>query len=83
MGNEFGLGAVAMASIVETHPERYVRLQELDADCAGDEFAPSADSGFSQFPFFFFGGGLEFLTRCVSGVNGGFGSVSDFVRIDV
>jgi hypothetical protein len=28
------------------HPERYVRWEELDTDCAGDEFAPDADGAF-------------------------------------
>ncbi|OGF23304.1 hypothetical protein A2Y83_00595 [Candidatus Falkowbacteria bacterium RBG_13_39_14] len=36
--NEFGLGSVAVGSIALTHPERFVRFNELDVDCAGDEF---------------------------------------------
>ena len=46
--NEFGLGAFAIGCMALVHPERYVRWEELDTDCAGDEFAPSADGDFSE-----------------------------------
>ena len=79
-GNEFGLGAFAIGCMALVHPERYVRWEELDTDCAGDEFAPGADGGFSRSPFFCFGGGgLEFSTIGVSGAYGSYGSVSGFV----
>jgi hypothetical protein len=80
LGNEFGLGSVAMASIAETHPKRYVRWKELDTDCSGDEFAPDADGVFSEAPFLGLGDGkLEFDTNDVSCACDCFGSVSAFV----
>src|SRR3989338_9113360 len=54
MANEFGLGSLAVGSIVLTHPERLVRWEELDMDCSGDEFAPGAGGDFSVSPFFRF-----------------------------
>lgn len=47
VANEFGLGSLAVGSIVLTHPERLVRWEELDMDCSGDEFYPGADGFFS------------------------------------
>ena len=78
--NEFGLGAFAIGCMALVHPERYVRWEELDTDCAGDEFAPSADGDFSRSPFFCFGDGrLRFSTYDVSVASGRYGSVSAFV----
>ncbi len=78
--NEFGLSAFAVGCMALVHPERYVRWEELDTDCAGDEFAPGADGVFSRAPVFGFDGGrLEFCTRDVSGASGNYGSVSGFV----
>jgi hypothetical protein len=57
VANEFGLGSLAVGSIVLTHPERLVRWEELDMDCSGDEFAPGADGDFSDAPIFHFSGG--------------------------
>jgi hypothetical protein len=52
--NEFGLGAFAIGCMALVHPERYVRWEELDTDCAGDEFAPDANGVFSEAPIFYF-----------------------------
>lgn len=80
--NEFGFGAFAVGCLALTHPERYVRWEELDTDCAGDEFAPDADGDFSESPVFRFSGGrLEFGTRVVSDANEGYGSVSGFLPL--
>lgn len=77
--NEFGLGAFAIGCMALVHPERYVRWEELDTDCAGDEFASDSDGVFSKAPVFYFGGGgLKFDTRVVSGAYDGCGSVSGF-----
>src|SRR3989338_5784156 len=54
VANEFGLGSLAVGSIVLTHPERLVRWEELDMDCSGDEFSPEADGDFSRSPCFLF-----------------------------
>jgi hypothetical protein len=62
------------------HPERYVRWEELDTDCAGDEFAPDADGVFSGAPVFDFGDDrLGFGARVVALAGDGYGTVSGFV----
>ncbi len=78
--NEFGLGAFTIGCMALVHPERYVRWEELDTDCAGDEFAPDAVGGFSGSPFFSFNdGGLGFFADGVSLAYVRYGSVSAFV----
>lgn len=78
--NEFGLGAFAIGCMTLVHPERYVRWEELDTDCAGDEFDPDADGAFSGAPvFYFYGDELRFSAYDVSSATGGYGSVSGFV----
>jgi hypothetical protein len=75
--NEFGLGSLAVGSIILTHPERLVRWEELDTDCPGDEFAPDADGVFSEAPFFDFGGGeVGFGTNSVDDAGERYGSAS-------
>lgn len=77
---EFGLGAFQIGCMLITHPDRAVRTEELDMDCAGDEYAPGAGGGFSRSLFFSFGDGrLEFGDRWVGGADGRFGSVSGFL----
>lgn len=79
-GNEFGLGAFALGCMALVHPDRYVRWEELDTDCAGDEFAPDAVSVFSRSPFFhFLVDELRFGTSAVSFACGRYGSASAFV----
>jgi len=76
---EFGLRSLDMGCIALTHPERFVRFEELDTDCLGDEFAPEADGVFSLSPFFrWSGGGLRFGADVVDVADGGFGSASGF-----
>lgn len=53
---EFGLRSLDVGAIALTHPERFVRFEELDIDCSGDEFAPDAVRVFSKSPCFCFGG---------------------------
>lgn len=79
--NEFGLGSLAVGSIILTHPERLVRYEELDMDCSGDEFAPAADGDFSYAPVFGFNGGNkgEFLAYRVDYAIDRYGSASGFV----
>lgn len=80
VANEFGLGSLAVGSIVLTHPERLVRWEELDMDCSGDEFSPGADGDFSRSPYFHFHGGeVEFGTCFVDYPFDSFGSVSGFL----
>jgi len=79
-GNEFGLNSLAVGSIILTHPERLVRYDELDMDCAGDEFAPVAGSDFSRAPYFRFDDGrAEFGAGTVDSFYGYFGSASAFL----
>ncbi|MFA6524296.1 MAG: hypothetical protein WC264_02905 [Candidatus Paceibacterota bacterium] len=78
--NEFGLGAFAIGCMALVHPERYVRWEELDTDCAGDEFSPGGDGVFSKAPVFCFDDGeLRFFTHDVSVASVGYGSASGFV----
>jgi len=80
VANEFGLGSLAVGSIVLTHPERLVRWEELDMDCSGDEFSPGADGGVSESPDFrFYDGGVEFGAGFVGFPNVSFGSASAFL----
>jgi len=80
VANEFGLGSLAVGSIVLTHPERLVRWEELDMDCSGDEFSPVAFGGFSGSPYFrFHGGGVGFDAYFVGSPLDLFGSVSGFL----
>jgi hypothetical protein len=77
--NEFGLGAFAIGCMALVHPERYVRWEELDTDCAGDEFIPDAGGAFSGAPLFgFHDGVLGFGAGGVSHADGRFGTVSGF-----
>ena len=80
MINEFGLGAFALGCMILTHPDRMVRWEELDMDCAGDEYAPGADGVFSRAPRFRFGGdGVRFGAGSVGDAGGDYGSASGFV----
>lgn len=80
VAGEFGLGAFAVGCMALVHPERYVRWEELDTDCAGDEFAPDADGVFSRAPVFGFRDGkVGFDAFWFDDAIGGYGSVSGFV----
>ena len=77
--NEFGLGAFALGCMALVHPERYVKWEELDTDCAGDEFAPLAAGVFSEAPIFHWDDGrLKFGAGDVSNANENYGSASAF-----
>ncbi len=80
VANEFGLGSLAVGSIVLTHPERLVRWEELDMDCSGDEFSPEADGDFSGAPcFHFYNGGVPFHVCHCGHAYEDYGSVSAFL----
>ena len=80
-GNEFGLTSLAVGSILLTHPERLVRFDELEMDCAGDEFnSPYSDVRFGFAPVFYFDEDrVEFGTFWFDRAHGHYGSVSGFV----
>jgi hypothetical protein len=78
--SEFGLGAFAIGIMILTHPERLQHYDDLWIDCAGDEYSPGADGGFSLAPCFGFRGGMvKFATHSVGDVGDRFGSVSGFL----
>lgn len=78
--SEFGLGALIVGAITLTHPERFVRWEQLHVDCAGDEFSPEADGDFGGAPYFhFLDDGVEFDTGWVSNANADYGSASGFL----
>jgi len=52
VGNEFGFGAFEVGIMSLTHPERFVRWEQLHTDCAGDEYSPGADGQFDLAPIF-------------------------------
>lgn len=77
---EFGLGAWEVINIALTHPERFVRSDQLDIDCAGDEFDPGDGDGLSSAPFlFFYDGRLGFYFRWSDFARDRFGAASGFV----
>jgi hypothetical protein len=60
-GNEFGLGAFAVACILLTHPERLSSGETLMIDCGGDEYSFRGDSVFDRVPLFDYDiSGIEF-----------------------
>ena len=75
--NECGLGAFAIGIMLLCHPERLMHYDDLWIDCAGDEFAPNAASGFSRSPYFeFLGVSVRFGTSDVDDAYGYCGSAS-------
>ncbi len=77
---EYGLRALDVGCVALTHPERFVRWEELDMDCAGDDFAPDTDGGFDGAPrfFFFYDDALEFGALYVRNALDDMGSASGF-----
>jgi len=75
--NECGLGAFTIGIMLLTHPERLNHYDDLWIDCAGDEFAPDADGGFSRSPYFKFRAGkVGFDADDVGNAHDGCGSAS-------
>jgi hypothetical protein len=61
MGNEFGLGVFAFASMLLTHPERLSTGETLMVDCGGDEYSVRGDYTFDRVPLFDYDiAGIEF-----------------------
>jgi hypothetical protein len=60
-GNEYGLGAFAIASMLLTHPERLSTAATLMIDCSGDEYSAHGDYTFDRVPLFDYDiSGVEF-----------------------
>ena len=51
-GNEFGLGAFSVGSMLLTHPERLSHAETLMIDCGGDEYSLRGDGQFDRVPLF-------------------------------
>ncbi|MFC1613006.1 hypothetical protein ACFL23_01615 [Patescibacteria group bacterium] len=77
--NEFGLGSLAVGSIALTHPERFVRYEELDVDCAGDEFDFGDGRFFGAPCVYFFSDKVYFLAYEISYAGSGCGAASAFL----
>ncbi len=78
--NQFGLGALAVGSMLLTHPERLQHYDYLWIDCAGDEFSPGPDGEFGSVPCFNFSHGrVEFDTCSISDSSAYCGSASAFL----
>jgi hypothetical protein len=78
--SEFGLGSLIVGSVTLTHPERFVRWEQLHIDCAGDEFSPGAGGDFDNAPYLYFNGGeVRFGTCWVGGTGTYYGSASGFL----
>jgi len=76
--DEFGLGAVAEGCRALSHPDRYVRWEQLHTDCAGDEFRSAASGEFGKAPLFGFDVRLKFGSGCVVSAFVLYGSSSGF-----
>ena len=79
--SEFGLTSLAVGSIILTHPSRLTRWDELDMDCAGDEFDhPVSGARFDLAPVFRFDDGrVHFVSGWHGLSNGLCGSASGFL----
>lgn len=78
--NEYGLTSINVGSIVLVHPERLVRLEELDMDCAGDEFYVDGCGRFRLAPYFkFYDNEVHFDSKPVFVTCDLYGTASGFV----
>lgn len=76
---EFGLGSVVEGCRALTHPERYVRWDQLQTDLAGDEYRRDADGEFSRAPcLYFLGGWVGFFSERIVDPYPNCGSASAF-----
>lgn len=77
---EFGHGSLAVSCLALTHPQRFVRWEQLHVDCAGDEFSSRANGVFDYAPCLrSFCSELEFSTRGVRNPYNYYGSMSAFL----
>jgi len=80
IGPQFGLGALAVGSFTLLHPSRFIRWEQLHADCPGDEYSPDGGGEFQSAPFFHWGDArLDFGTDFVDRPYSYFGSASAFL----
>ena len=77
--HEFGLDAVAVGSILLTHPELQTRWEHLQIDCAGNEYALGNDGGWQLAPSFHFASSLKFGVRLYNFADKRYGSATGFL----
>ncbi|NTU66522.1 MAG: hypothetical protein HGB08_01205 [Candidatus Moranbacteria bacterium] len=82
VGNEFGFGSFINGCMLLTHPEREQTWEQLNIDCAGDEYAPDGNGEFVFAPVFYWNGGLHFSAGWSSNTGKRFGSASGFLPQD-
>jgi hypothetical protein len=56
--SEFGLGALAVGTMLLTHPERLLHDEDLWIDCPGDTYSFDGDGRLEGTPCFLFSGGI-------------------------
>jgi hypothetical protein len=77
VGNEFGAGSLEALAITLTHPERFVRWEQLHEDMAGDDFSAEADDQADGAPvLYFFDGEVKFNAHWTDDANERYGAVS-------
>jgi len=77
MAQEFGAGSLEGAAIALTHPERFVRWEQLHEDLAGDDFSSAADGQADEAPYlYFYDDKVKFGTVLLDIPNECYGSVS-------
>lgn len=76
---EFGLGAVAVGSILLTHPELETHWEHLHINCAGDEYTPGDGGGWQLAPFFHFASSLKFGANWYNHAHKRYGSATGFL----
>jgi hypothetical protein len=78
--NEFGLGSFIVGCMLITHPRRLLDWDQVQIDCAGDEYLPDEDGDFSSAPcFYFLDGEVRFDADWVGDANSHCGSASGFL----
>jgi len=78
--DEFGLDALSVLAITLTHPERFVRLEQLHIDIAGNEWSLGGGGEFAHSAYLSFSAEkLKFGCRLLDNPSDSFGSASGFV----
>ena len=80
VASEYGLNSLMGGSIAYTHPQRFVRWEELDMDLPGDMFSGGGGGRFGHAPYLGRSSvRLGFDARPVGSPSGNFGSGSGFL----
>lgn len=77
---EFGLGILAVAAMLLTHPNRLLDWNQLQIDCGGDEYRRTSNGKWEEAPIFLAKDNqTHFNARLVSLRNNKFGTATGFV----